>query len=302
MDRPKATSLPPDLADATLYERRLEFREVDQIGLVDVWLVLMRRKSIVVAIVLASIALGFVYALFTPRLYAYTTIIEIGTNARNELIEPLETVRAKVVDGYIAQVFWERIKKSPDDAARYDINAEVPKNGQVLILRSKGAAENEPVYAALHNGVVARLRLDHQRVQNVLREDLNIRLKLRERSLAELRDQTKLFEAQLTRLERKQDLPAREIVYLTSLRLADNQRAQAEMVAQIDGIRLQLAGMRETGATVSPMRSLDPVGLGKKTAVMLSGLIGIFLGIVGALFVDFIVRTREEAARRAQAA
>lgn len=302
MDKPKVTSLPPDLTDVMLYEQRSESRYADEISLVVVWLALMRRKFILAAIVLVSVAFGFVYTYFTPHLYAYTTILEIGTNGRNALIESLETARAKVVDGYIAQVLRERLKKSPDDAARYEIKAEVPKSSQVLILRSEGTADKEPVYAALHDAVVTRLKLDHQRVQNVLREDLNIRLKMRERSLAELRDQTKLFEAQLTRLEGKRDLPAREMVYLTSLRLSDNQRAQAEMVAHIDGIRLQLAEMRETGATMSPMRSLDPVDLGKKTTVMLSGLIGIFLGIIVALFVDFVARTREEAARRTQAA
>lgn len=299
MDRPKATSLPPDLADVALYEQHSRY--TDEIRLVDVWLVLARRKVVIAALVMISVALGLAYAFFTPHSYAYTTIIEIGTNGRSELIEPLDTARAKVVDGYITQVLREHLEKTPDDAARYEIKAEVPKNSQVLILRSAGTAEKEPIYAALHDAVVTRLTLDHQRVQNVLREDLNIRLKMRERSLAELRNQAKLFEAQLTRLEGKQDLPVREMIYLTSLRLAENQRAQAEMVAHIDGIRLQLANMRETGAAVSPMRSLDPGGLGKKTTVVLSGLIGIFLGIIVALFVDLIARTHEEAARRAQA-
>lgn len=302
MDRAKVTSLPPDLADVALYEGRPDSRYVDETSLIDVWLVLMRRKFIIAAMVLALLALGFIYVLLIPYSYAYTTIIEIGTNGRNELIESLDTARAKIIEGYIAQVLQEHLKKNPDDAARYKIKAEVPKSSQVLILRSKGAAEKESIYAVLHNGVVTRLKLDHQRVQNVLREDLNIRLKMRERSLTELRGQAKLFEAQLVRLEGKQDLPAREVAYLTNLRLADNQRAQAEMVAHIDGIRLQLASMRETDAAVSTMRSLDPIGLGKAMVMILAGLIGIFLGVIVAFFVDFIARTRDKVAQPTQAA
>lgn len=301
MDRPKVTSLPADLSDAGLYTQRPEINDTDEIRLVDIWLVLVRRKFVIAALVLVSIAFGLAYALFTPHSYAYTTIIEIGTNGQNELIEPLETVRAKVVDGYIAQVLQLHLKNSSNGEARYGINAEVPKSSQVLILRSKGTAENEPVYVALHGAIVDRLKSDHLRVQNPLRKDLETRLQMRERSLAELRDQAKSFEAQIKRLEQKRELPARELSYLTSLRLADNQRAQSDLAPLIDNARQQLANMRETNAVVLPMRSMDPVGLGKTTTVMLSALIGLFLGIIAAFFVDFVAKTHEETARRTPA-
>lgn len=299
MDRSKPTSLPPDLSNAALYAQRPEFDNVDEIRLVDIWLVLVRRKFIIAALVFVSIAFGLIYALFTPHSYAYTTIVEIGTNGQNELIEPLETARSKVADGYIAQVLQAHFK-SHSNSARYEVKAEVPKNSQVLVLRSRGTVENEPVYAALHGEVVSRLKLDHLRAQNTLRADLKMRLETRERNLAELRQQAKLFETQLKRLEEKRELPARELSYLTSLRLADNQRVQSEMLLLVDNARMQLANVHETSAVVPTMRSLDPVGPGRKTMVVLSGLIGLFLGIVTALFVEFVAKTREETARRAE--
>jgi len=307
LDRSKVTPLPPDLADVTLYERRSESRDADEIRLVDIWLVLVRRKFTIAAIVLVSVAFGFAHAFFTPHSYAYTTIIEIGTNGRNELIEPLETARAKVVEGYIAQALQEHLKVHPDDEARYGIKAEVPKNSQVLVLRSEGTAENERIYATLHNAVADRLRSDHLRIQSALRRGLETQLEMRERSLTELREQAKAFEAQIkafeaqiNRLEGKKELPARELAYLTSLRLADNQRAQSELVPLVDNVRLQLTNMRETSAVVSPMRSLDPSDLGKRTIVMLAGLAGLFLGIIAAFFIDLVARVREDASRRPQ--
>ena len=299
MDRPKPTSLPPDLSSGALYAQHPEFDNADEIRLVDIWLVLVRRKFVIAALVLTSIAFGLVYALSTPRSYAYTTIVEIGTNGQNELIEPLETARAKVVDGYIAQVLQAYFTNQPNNAARYEVKVEVPKNSQVLVLRSGGTLESESVYAALHGEIVSRLRFDHLRVQNALREDLKIRLETRERNLAELRQHAKLFEAQLKRLEDKRELPARELSYLTSLRLADNQRVQSEMLLSIDNARMQLANVHETNAVVASMRSLDPVGPGRKTMVMLSGIVGLFLGIITALFVEFAAKTRHESARRA---
>lgn len=300
MDRPRPTSLPPDLSNAALYAQRPELDNADEIRLIDLWIVLVRRKFVIAALVLVSIAFGLVYALSTPRSYAYTTIVEIGTNGQNELIEPLETARVKVADGYVAQVLQAHIENNSNNATRYEVRAEVPKNSQVLVLRSRGTVENEPVYVALHGEVISRLRLDHLRAQNALREDLKARLETRKRNLAELRQQAKLLETQLKRLEEKQELPARDLSYLMSLRLADNQRAQSETLLLIDNARMQLVNVHETSAVVSTMRSLDPVGLGKKTMVMLSGLIGLFLGIITALFVEFAAKTREETTRRAE--
>ena len=301
MDRPKVTSLPADLSDVTLYDQRSYPPHADEIRLVDVWLVLSRRRFTIAALILVSIAIGFAYALFAPHSYAYTTIIEIGTNGRNELIEPLDTARAKVVEGYVAQALQEHLKVHPGDRARYGIKAEVPKNSQVLVLRSEGTAENERVYATLHNAVADRLRSDHLRIQNALRRGLETQLEMRERSLTALKDQAKTFDVQINRLEGKKELPARELAYLTSLRLADNQRAQSELVPLVDNVRLQLANMRETNVVVSPMRSMDPSDVSKRTVVMLAGLAGLFLGVIAAFTIDLIARIREDVSRRSQA-
>ena len=310
MDKPKATSLlPPGSSDAALYERRSGSSNTEEVRLVDIWFALVRRRLVIAVVTLLSTASGLVYVISVPRSYEYTTVIEIGTRhaggrsgfgSQTELIETPETVRTKITSGYIAQVLQAYLKNNSTDVARYGIKVDVPKNSQVLILRSVGTAENEPVYVALHDAVVDRLRSDHLRIQNALQKDLETRLKEQERILAELRQQAKTFDAQLKRLEGKQELPARELSYLTSLRLADNQRAQSEMVSLIDNIRQQQTSIRETGATVSAMRSLDPVGLEKKVMMMLSGFLGLFLGILMALFIDFAVKARDETIRRTQ--
>lgn len=301
MDRPKVPSLPPELSEVRLYTEHPDSRYADEIRLVDVWFILFRRRLTIGAITLISVALGTAYVFSMPSRYAYTTIIEIGTNGRNELIEPLETARTKVVEGYIVQALQDHIQRNSDDTAHYGIKAEIPRNSQVLVLRSEGTAEQERLYATLHNVVADRLRLDHLRIQSGLRKGLEMQLEMRERSLNELREQAKAFETQITRLEEKKELPARELVYLTSLRLADNQRAQSELVPLVDVVRLQLANMRETSAVVSPMRSLAPIGTSKGAAVMLAALAGLFLAIVLAFVFELMARVHSDALRRSQA-
>lgn len=273
----------------------------DEVPLAEIWNALVRHKLLISTIVIVFASVGIVHSLFSPLIYEYTTVIEVGTRysasrsdleGRLELIEPIETVRAKVAGGYIAQVLQEHYKKT-SDARRYAIKVEVPKNSQIIILESKGAADSEAIYISLHETVVDRIRQDHFRAQEALHKDLEARLDMQQRSLAELRQQAQLFDAQLKRLEGKSELPARELSYLTSLRLADNQRAQAEIVGRIDAVRLQLANLRETRAAVSPMRSFEPVGLSRELKVFLWVTVGLLVGAITALVLAF-ARSRRE--------
>lgn len=273
----------------------------DEVRLVEIWSALARHKLMISAIVMVFALVGLIHSLISPLIYEYTTVIEIGTRhsasrsdleGRFELIEPIETVRAKVTGGYIAQVLREHYKNT-NDSRRYAIKVEVPKHSQIIILESKGAADSEAVYISLHEAIIDRIRRDHFRVQEALRKDLDGRLDMQQRSLAELRQQSQLFDAQLKRLEGKSELPARELSYLTSLRLADNQRAQAEILGRIDAVRLQLANLRETRAAVSPMRSLEPVGLSRELKIVLWVTIGLVVGAIIALVLAFARNVRE---------
>lgn len=297
MDRRRATSPPPDLSDELLYQQGPP--TADEMNLADIWVAVMRRKLIVGVLAVGSSAIGLLYAFFAPPIYEYTTIIEVGTRylgGRIELVESLETARVKLADGYIAQTLREHVTESKD-AKRYEVKVEVPKNSQVLILTSKGTAENESTYVTLHEAIVGRLRADNLRVQEAIRKDLEARLELQQRSLAELRQQSRFFDAQLRRLEGHGEMPVNELSYLTTLRLADNQRAQAEIVSLIDSARLQLANMRETQALVSPMRSIDPIGASKGVVIVFSAIVGLVIGILVALFFEFTRKVRLRADR-----
>ena len=52
----------------------------DEISLVDLGLVLWRRRRAVLTTVAAVAALGVLFALLFPRQYAYTTTIELGSH------------------------------------------------------------------------------------------------------------------------------------------------------------------------------------------------------------------------------
>ncbi len=110
-------------ARAAVRPEGLEFRELpspyaeDEISLIDLWLVLVRRRLILGATLLACILAGLWFAFLQPPSYAFTTVIQIGrvvelrglgeTVARvtpNGPLELSETVVAKLNEGYIPKV------------------------------------------------------------------------------------------------------------------------------------------------------------------------------------------------------
>lgn len=300
MDRWKSTPQSPDLSAAVPYRPRDDFTSPDETLLIDLWLVLLRRKWLIAAVAGLAIASGIAYASLTPPAYAYKTIIGIGSyysGAKSELIEPPETLRPKVAEGYVVQALQEEAKNQSGGAGRYRIKVELPKNSQVLILSSVGGVDTNEAYAALHTAVVDRVRFDHDGILDSIRKELAIGLSMRERSLAQLKEAAAVFEAQLKAENGERNSTMRDMSYLASLRLADNQRAQSDLMTQIDSIRQQQASIRETRAVVPPTRSLDPVGFAKRTIVLLSGLIGLAFGVVLALVIEFLAKARQDAVR-----
>ncbi len=167
----------------------------DEISLIDLWLVLVRRRRIVYLTVSLSILLGFVFYLVTPRLYEYSATIEIGTTdardvegERTVLIDPPETVLAKINESYIPWVQHRHMQEHPEDKKIYELKAEIPQKSQLIVIKGKGPEESEPMYLAMLNEVMQRLFQDHGRQTGIIRASLQAQLTAARNKLAALED------------------------------------------------------------------------------------------------------------------
>ena len=304
----------------------------DEISLVDLWLVLAKRKKLILATIIVFSVLGVGAALLLPKNYAYRTTIEIGTRLEGErtiLIESVESVLAKVKETYIPLAQHQYREKNNDDDDLYDIKASVPRKSHIIVLASKGKEAKAEVYKALHLAVVEGLKQNHARILDVVRNNLALEKNKVERDLEEKAQQAKVIGAELKRVDISAGLASKQIkesesliknakqnrtkaireardearamtllmldneVQQNRIRLADNKRSQLNVKDNIARIKLQIANLQETRAVVPAMQSIKPSGLSKKALVMLSIVLGGVVAVFAAFFMEFLGKVRE---------
>lgn len=175
----------------------------DEISLIDLWLILARHQKVFWAILSLSIVAGVLYALLAPKIFNYTTSIEIGTRVQKEVISPIEdpqTVLAKIQESYVPLVLNENQKANQVENIKYDIKTRVPKDSQLVVLESKGPEKVAPVYLDLHNNVVSKIQHDHQRIIEIIRKEAEIERNKAVNKLNELKDGFKLLTARESRV------------------------------------------------------------------------------------------------------
>lgn len=142
----------------------------DEISLVDLWLVLVKRKNLILKIFIIFILLAIVLAYLKKDKYEFTTTIEIGQVAtvNNEghesysLVESIESVKAKLENSYLPSAQAKYYSDNPE-VKKFKTSIEAPKNAQMLIIKSKGAEIASPHHKTLHFEAVTPLLVDLNR-------------------------------------------------------------------------------------------------------------------------------------------
>jgi len=187
-------NLPPHL-----YESGYE----DEINLVDLWLVLMKHRTLIVIVVALCVLAGVMFALLTPAKYQYSTSIEIGTRLSGEnvvVIESPETLLAKIQESYIPLARQQYLSGHSAVGELPGIEARIPKGSQVIVLSSKGSESAGVVHKAIQQSVINMVKTDHNRITDVLRKETEI---LQNRAMAKLeglKDDATLIQAREKRL------------------------------------------------------------------------------------------------------
>ncbi len=194
---------------STITEQQ-QWYEEDSINLIDLWLELGKHRTIIFTSVALALIAGLLITFLLPQKYSYTSTIEIGSTLTQttsgtmpQLIDPPETVLAKIQESYIPLAQQQFSKAHPDNNAFYNINARIPKNSQLVVLEAKGTEEDRTDYLQQLKTVTKYLLQDHQRVMNVYQAGLNNQLALAKIKLDAITDpstlatQQKQLESQL---------------------------------------------------------------------------------------------------------
>ena len=175
----------------------------DEISLIDLWLVLVKRKQILLATWGIIMLVALIAALLLPKQFTYSTSIEIGSRVINDnihLIEDPQTLLAKIQESYIPLVLHEYLRTSNNNANIYKITARIPKGSEIVVLESKGTNEDSDSIMLLQQRVVDKVKQDHLRIIDIIRQEVEINRNVAQSKLAELQDEVKLINAKQKRI------------------------------------------------------------------------------------------------------
>ncbi len=171
------------------------WHEEDSISLIDLWMVLSRRRGIIFAILGLALLAGLLTALLMPAKYTYTTAIEIGSKSSANTdalpIEPPETVLAKIKESYIPQALHD-FSQARETEKGYKVEARIPKGSELIVLEAKAPEEDGPAYLTIMQTVIDKVEGDHRRVSAVIRSNMKTQLGQAQLALSALTDPSTL--------------------------------------------------------------------------------------------------------------
>ncbi len=342
----------------------LEPEHEDEIDLLDIWLVIVKRRFLLLFVLLACFLVGVLYALTVPLVYTWSTALEIGAGDYDKTgvfksVEAPSSVLAKLQQSYIPLETKKMIDTTPGLVLVAQVNAKLDKNSNIIFLEIRGPEENRQVHIDLLNAVVAKIRLDHTRISSLKRKDMELSLSRIKNEIMRIKGHEQLLVSQSRRLDKKQVLIESRIVETRALlklstetrqktvlgastetralflmridseirahrdllarleeqlqiklenmretlkmKLSENQQQQLEKKVSLERAIIQLDNLLETRAIIEPIRSLNPVGAGKKIILAVSLVAGLFLAVLVIFLAEFFEKVRNREAGNSEA-
>src|SRR5690554_6667384 len=103
----------------------------DEIDLVDLFLVLWRRKVMIVAITLLTTLAGVGISLYLPEVFEVNAILEPAKNAEGDVVRKPEVIRENIVGGAYTQILKEKYATPEQGIPKFSVS--VPKNTDLVI-------------------------------------------------------------------------------------------------------------------------------------------------------------------------
>ncbi len=152
--------------------------QTDEIDLVQLWLILLKRKYLIGSVCLLCLLGGTAFAFLVPAKYTYSTTIEIGntlasngTGIVSRPIESPEAVLAKIKESYVPLAV-NQMKQ--EDKVTFAVTVRNPKASNLIILSSQGTVNMAEPYQNLHDMVTKSILIDHLKIIDVPRKEYKI--------------------------------------------------------------------------------------------------------------------------------
>jgi len=175
----------------------------DEISLVDLWLVLSRRRNILLAIILAFLAAGISFALMKPILYQYSAVVQVGLKGSQgteekglSYIESPANVLEKLTKSYIPLALTEYLQQNPDIKSAPKVKAAMAKKSDLITLEVRGKEADSVAFRGILNNIIGYIQKDHQPQMDITRSQYQRDLQRAEMVMAVLENPLTLKEKQ----------------------------------------------------------------------------------------------------------
>ncbi|WP_303902351.1 Wzz/FepE/Etk N-terminal domain-containing protein [Thiohalomonas denitrificans] len=277
----------------------------DEISLIDIGLVLLRRRWMVIGLTLLGLIAGTLMATLREPVYTYETTTEIGGwwqgsgSKRNYL--PISSA-----------VLIEDAAKEAIAAVAEGLHARaaVSKDGRRMTITSEGTAARAERIAAVHQAAIVRLADAHDDLLDAAKGEIEARLartKMRHAQLdGEIRSRARLatvFEETSLRLAAVDGanrvgaplLDVSERLFEAQEGLKRSQEQREQLIAEAKALGLALDSIRPTDPTDPAGETVrsGPGGAGIGVIVALAAILGLFAGFFGAFFAEFLTKVRQ---------
>ena len=251
----------------TIYIHEDRRSSENEINLIDVALMFVRRWKILVGVTLLFILMGTVTAVLKPVAHTYRTSLQVGSQFINNTKIPFEstqTVLAKIEYSLIPQALDEYRQSKPGIAKTPKITARSPKNTEVIVLEANTTSDDAQAASELLLNTVGKITQDHDRLFESIRKNLT-----------DLRDNVKM---ELGKFDRRADSGFKD---------------KKILVDRIDELETRIANIKRTEVISPPIKSLQPAGINRSLIVLFSAMVGIFIAVLSAITVEFIEKVKE---------
>jgi uncharacterized protein involved in exopolysaccharide biosynthesis len=276
----------------------------DEINLLDIWRILVKRKKLIVAICLLITLIGSAYAILKPTIYAYSTAVEIGSisvGGKETPVDETNNAASKVKELYVNSVLTDFYRDNPNAEKDLLIDVSVPKNSEILMIGSKCSEEEAQLFGQLINQVSTKLVNDHSEKIKEFRAVLSEQIGNAKNRLALLEDNEKQIVQRIEGFDKAFkaspiDNSGTTALVMTELSSQQQQigREKFSLQAQITDKESDLKLTHDTRLLYPVEKSIEPVGLDTKMMISAFVFVGLVLGVFIALTWDFIEKMKSQ--------
>jgi len=288
----------------------------DEINLVDLFLILWKRRVMIITLTLLLTFIAVGISLIMPKVYQVTAILEPGRDVKGKVVVKPQAIRENILGGTYDLLIVEKLSLPLKEIPQ--IKVSIPKQTDLVKISVESSKPQQAV-KILHELLVGisvdiqeRLDIEIKKTKNEIKkaqmEDgflLEKNTIVKEQIIQIRQKMTVLEQERKTALAAPKgdamavllysnEIQNQEIYFGLQEKLANILNQKSQMALKIDDIKLKLTGIKGTNINKPPSVPDKPIKPKKTLIVVLAFMLGLMGSIMVAFFAEFMIKVRQQ--------